>query len=298
MNPILVTGAAGNVGRQVVRVLLSKNIDVVAADHDEARVRELFGDSVSTARLDFLNRSTWGSSLHGSSHMFLMRPPAIADVENNLNPFVDFARVHGVDHVVFLSVAGAEKNKVVPHRKVEDHLRSLGDHHTILRPGFFAQNLQSAYWMDIIEDDRIYVPSGRKQPVNWIDVRDVAEVAGLVLEKPEAHRGKSYTLTGPGPVPWSEVALALSSTLTRSIRYEPASVFGYMRHLSQRGLSLGAIVVQTILHFLLRFGQGASVDPTLEELLGRTGRTVQQYIQDHSDVWSKPTVATSRSANA
>ena len=277
MTKVLVTGATGNVGQHVVRYLLERGIDVVAA-----------------TGLDFLDKSTWPDALGGATRMFLMRPPAISDVQNNFNPFVDFAREHGVDHVVFLSVAGAGKNKVVPHRKVEDHLRLRGENHTNLRPGFFAQNLESAYRQDIVEDGRIYVPAGRKEPVNWIDARDIAEVAALILAAPDAHRGQSYTLAGPGAVPWSEVTNALSSTLGRRIDYEPASVLGYMRHLSRRGLPRGAVMVQTILHFLLRFGQGAGEDPTLENLLGRPGRTIRQYIEDHAEVWQPSTSTSTR----
>lgn len=287
MSTVLVTGATGNVGQEVVRALLRRGAQVVAADHRSDRVAELFGDSVRATRLDFRDRTTWAGAVHGIDHMFLMRPPAIADVDNSLNPFVDAARAAGVDHVVFLSVAGAGKSKIVPHRKVEDHLRARGDHHTNLRPGFFAQNLQSAYRTDILEDDRIYVPAGNK-PVNWIDVRDVAEVAALVLSEPEAHRGQSYTLAGPGPVPWSVVTDALTEALGRTVRYEPASVLGYMRHLSRQGLPRGAILVQTTLHFLLRFGQGATEDPTLTRLLGRPGRGIREYIVDHAAIWTKP----------
>jgi uncharacterized protein YbjT (DUF2867 family) len=187
---------------------------------------------------------------------------------------------------VFLSVAGAGKNRVVPHRKVEDHLRGLGDHYTNLRPGFFAQNLQSAYLRDIVDDGRIYVPAGHA-PVNWIDVRDVADVAALVLSDPAPHRGQSYTLAGPGAVPWSAVTAALSAALRRPIRYEPASVLGYLRHLSRRGLPRGAQLVQTALHVLLRVGQGATEDPALEQLLGRPGRSIQEYVADHVSVWSR-----------
>ena len=286
MKTILVTGAGGLVGGEVVRALLARGRTVVAAAHEVEKVHVRFGDAVVGTRLDFLDPDTWADALAGAAHMFLMRPPAIADVDNNINPFVDFARERGVEHVVFLSVAGAGKNKVVPHRRVEDHLRARGDHHTNLRPGFFAQNLQSAYRQDIVEDDRIYVPAGRRQPVNWIDARDIAEVAALILADPAAHRGRNYTLAGPGPVPWSEVSEALSSVLGRPIRYEPATVLGYVRHLSGRGLPRGAITVQTILHFLLRFGQGASEDPTLERLLGRPGGSVAQYIDDHAELWA------------
>lgn len=285
MTTALVTGATGNVGREVVRACLARGLTVRAAGHDVDRLRSLFGDAVEVVTLDFHDRETWKSAVADVEHMFLMRPPAIADVANNLNPFVDAAREEGVDHVVFLSVAGAGKNKVVPHRKVEDHLRLRGDRHTNLRPGFFAQNLQSAYRRDIIEDDRIYVPAGRK-PVNWIDVRDVAEVAALIFDAPGAHRGQSYTLAGPGPVAWNDVVDTLSEVLGRPIRYEPASVLGYMRHLSKQGLPRGAITVQTLLHFLLRFGQGMTEDPALEELLGRPGRSVHEYIRDHRGIWA------------
>ena len=172
---------------------------MIAGDRQPERARELLGDRVTAVRLDFHDRDTWPAAIKGATHMFLMRPPAIADVEHTLNPFVDAARAQGVDHIVFLSVAGAGKNKVVPHRKVEDHLRARGDHHTNLRPGFFAQNLQSAYPDDIVEADRIYVPAGTR-PVNWIDVRDIAEVAALVLSEPERHRGQNYT-TKQAPAP-------------------------------------------------------------------------------------------------
>jgi hypothetical protein len=79
--------------------------------------------------------------------------------------------------------------------------------------------------------------------------------------------------------------------LGRQIRYEPASVIGYLRHLSNRGMPQGAIMVQTVLHFLLRFGQGATEDPTLERLLGHPGGSIQQYIEDHTEIWAKPSNA-------
>ena len=286
MSCVLVTGATGNVGREVVRALRIAGMEVIAADRSHDRPLRAPTDGVRVVRFDFNDRSTWAEALRSANHLFLMRPPAIADVENNLNPFIDEARAQGVDHIVFLSVAGAGTNKLVPHRKVEDHLRARGDHHTNLRPGFFAQNMQSAYRQDIIEDDRIYVPAGH-QPVNWVDVRDVAAVAALVFAQPERHRGLSYTLAGPGPVPWSEVTDALSSSLGRPIRYVPASIPGYLWHLWRRHMPWGAIAVQTVLHVLLRFKQGATVDATLEQLLGRRGRTVREYITDQAQLWAR-----------
>jgi hypothetical protein len=66
-----------------------------------------------------------------------------------------------------------------------------------------------------------------------------------------------------------------------------------MLHLARQGLPRGAILVQTILHVLLRFGQGATVDPTLQRLLGRPGRGIREYVSEHAQLWAKlPVVAT------
>lgn len=65
--------------------------------------------------------------------MFLLRPPAIADVQHVIGPALDAARDRGVRHVVFLSIQGAERNRLVPHRKIEDHLRQNDQAWTFVR---------------------------------------------------------------------------------------------------------------------------------------------------------------------
>lgn len=275
---VLVTGATGNVGREVVRALGERGVEVRAASHS--------GSGDRAVRLDFLNPATFGPAVEGCDSMFLLRPPAIADIERTLAPFIDVARAAGVRQVVFLSVQGAGNNRLVPHHAVEQHLQARGGSWTVLRPGFFAQNLQDAYRRDICEDDRLYVPAGRAD-VAFVDVRDVAEVAAAALTDPDAHRGRAHTLTGPETVTFAEVARTLGEALGRTIRYDAASVPGYLRHLRRRGQPWGQAVVQTILHVGLRFGQSASVDPTLATLLGRPGRTVRQYVRDHARLWER-----------
>lgn len=128
-------------------------------------------------------------------------------------------------HVVFLSVAGAERRSWVPHRKVEVHLEKVGTAWTILRPGFFAQNLADAYKADIVEDHRLYVPAGDGK-VAFLDVRDIGAVTAEIFTR-DAFRGRALTLTGPEAVTFSDVARLLTEILATPIRYEPASVLGY-----------------------------------------------------------------------
>lgn len=277
---VLVTGASGHVGRAVLDAATRLGLPVTAALRGPAAAPA----GVPSVAFDFMDARTWPRALAGHDRVFLLRPPAIADMRATLLPFVDAAIAHGVAHVVFLSVAGAGRNRLVPHRRVEDHLRARGVGHTLLRPGFFAQNLESAYRDDIVGDGRLYVPAGHA-PVNWVDVRDVGEAAVRILMAPAPHRGAAYTLTGPGAVAWEEVARLLSAASGRRVRYQPASIAGYVAHLALRGLPPGAIAVQTVLHVLLRFGQGAGRDPALAMLLGHAPRSIADYIADHAALW-------------
>ena len=93
--------------------------------------------------------------------------------------------------------------------------------------------------------------------------------------------------------PWGDEAIRKARELGRPIRYQPASVLGYMRHLKGQGLPAPQVLVQTILHTGLRRGQASRVDPTLAALLGHPPRTLQEYVHDHRTTWSSPTPATS-----
>lgn len=280
--PVLVTGATGNVGRSVVQQLTEWEIPFVAAGSNRARVAAV-APGLDTRRLDFHDPGSYDGAVRGMRGLFLLRPPPIANVRETLNVLVDRAIAAGVEHVTFLSVMGAEHQPWIPHHKVERHLLGSGVTCTLLRAGFFAQNIGDAYRADIHERSEIFVPAGRGKAA-FVDVRDIAELAARSFIDP-ALRGRAFTLTGPEPVSFDDVASALSDELGRSVRYRPASVLGYLRHLRQRQLPWGQAIVQTVLHLGLRFGNAKQVDPTLEKLLGRRPLTVRQYIHDHRSLW-------------
>lgn len=284
---VLVTGALGNVGREVLRALAARGISARAADRSVARARSALGAEADIVPFDFLDPLTFQPAVKGCDGLFLLRPPGIADVKPTLNRLVDVAVANGVRHIVFLSVAGAEGSRLIPHHAVEEHLKQSGASWTVLRPGFFAQNLGDAYRRDIVEDGRIYVPAGSGH-VAFVDVRDVAEVAALAFSAPRAHTGQAYTLTGPEHFTFLEAAACLTEMLGVHVRYQAASVAGYMLHLLRRGLPMGQVAVQTVLHVGLRHGQAERVDPTLTRLLGHPGRTMRDYVHDHGALWRTP----------
>lgn len=281
---VLVTGATGNLGAAATRSLRAAGIGVRAAGRDPRVVRRHHPDA-DAVRLDLTDPATFAPALRGVTGVFLVRPPHIARVGSTLNALVDVATAHGC-HVVFASVIGADTNRLVPHHRVEAHLRAAGGSWTVLRPGFFAQNLAGAYRPDIVTDDRLHLPAGTGK-VAFLDVRDIGDVAATVFADPAAHRGVAHTLTGARALDFTEVAAVLTNELGRPIHYRPATVPGYLRHLRARRLPLAQRLVQTALHAGLRRGHAEAVDPTLPRLLGRPARTLERYVRDHRDTWTR-----------
>ncbi len=246
---------------------------------------ERFGPDVEAVRLDFQDPATFGPVLDGADRVFLIRPPAISRVGPTLNAFIDAARAAGVDHIVFSSVAGAESNKIVPHHRIEKHLMDSGVAWTMLRPGFFSQNIATAYRYDIVGGNRIYVPAGDGL-VAFIDAADIGQVATVTLTT-DGHEGAAYHLTGPEAVTFTQLASLMSEVLGRTIRYEPASVLGYFRHLRGQGLVIAHATVQTVLHTGLRKGDAAPVTDTVTRLLDRPATDLRTYVTANAGLWAK-----------
>ena len=87
---------------------------------------------------------------------------------------------------------------------------------------------------------------------------------------------------------FEQAAAVLTSELGRPIRYQPAKILAYVRHLAGQGLPKTQVLVQTVLHTGLRRGQAQTVDPTLARLLRRPPLTLAQYVHDHRSTWSTP----------
>ena len=280
---IAVTGASGNVGREVVRELLARGERVRALGTRPDELQRLFGPGVEVARLEFGNAETYPAAFAGVTHLFLMRPPQITRVERLLHPAVDAARAAGTRRVVFLSLQGVEKNPVVPHAKTEEYLRESGAAYTMLRPGFFMQNLSTTHRQDIAEGE-LLVPAGHGC-TGFVDVRDVAAVAVLALTE-EGHVGQAYELTGSGALTYGEVADTFTRELGRPVVYRDPSPLRFWRAMRARGHPPGFILVMLALYTVCRLGLAGRVTNEVERLLGRPPLTLAQFVRDHREVWS------------
>jgi uncharacterized protein YbjT (DUF2867 family) len=279
MDTIFVTGAGGNVGREVVRELLARGANVRIGVFDENDAQRAPA-GVGVAYFDFLAPETFAAAFNGVSRLFLMRPPAISNIKRDMKPAIDYAIDAGVQHVVFLSLVGAERNSIVPHARVEKLLLQAGVTHTLLRCGFFMQNLDTTHRADIVENDDLFIPAGNGRTA-FIDVRDIGAIAARVLTEP-GHENAAYPLTGSESLTYGEVAAIMTEELGRPITYSDPSPLAFARRFRERGYAHSFINVMAGIYLTTRLGMAATVHPEAAVLLGRAPITMRQYVRDYA----------------
>ena len=293
--PILVTGAPGNVGTPLVEELLRLGMPVRVSAWDPAVARAAFGDAVDVVPFDFEKPDTFGPAFAGIERMFLLRPPQIADVDGVIVPALRAAAEAGVQHVVFLSIQGADKNRLVPHRKIEDRLRSSGMAWTFIRAAYFMQNLSTTHAPEVRELDEIWVPAGRTSRTAHVDARDVAAIAARALVEP-GHEGMAYTPTGPAALTYDEIAAMLTSELGRPIRYANPGFLAYWRRMRRRGMPRTMVGVTLGIYTAARMGMAAGLSDDVERLTGRPPIPMKEFIRDFRDAWLPAAVVASAGA--
>lgn len=277
MRPVLVTGATGNVGKDVVDRLIERGARVRAGMRSP-QVSAASTD-VECVELDFEDPTTFADALEGVEHVFLMRPPHMAQAKA-LKPFIEAMRDMGVAHVVFMSVQGAGTNPFVPHHGIETLLKRSGIAWTFLRPSFFMQNLSTTHRADIRERDEIYVPAGGGR-TNFVDAADIAGAAAVCLTT-SGHEGRAYEITGNETLTYDEVATALSAACGRSIRYARPSARQFKARMRQAGHPEEFVSVMSSIYALARFGMAAGTTNDLELLLGREPITFAEWAESNA----------------
>ncbi|MBP6786404.1 MAG: SDR family oxidoreductase [Candidatus Promineofilum sp.] len=282
---ILVIGAGGNVGREVVRHLAERGATARAAVTHQADTARPPDGAAEAVLFDFLNPDTFPAAFDGVERMFLLRPPAISAVRRDILPAIEYAAVAGVRQIAFLSLVGAERNRVVPHAKIEALLRASGIPWTMLRCGFFMQNLNTTHRADIVEHGDLFIPGGRGA-TSFIDVRDIGAVAARTLTE-AGHDGRAYELTGTESLTYGDVAAVMTEELGRPITYSNPSMVAFARRMRRRGHPWSYIWVMEGIYLTTRLGMAAAPAPDAERLLERPPITMLQYVRDYADAFEQ-----------
>jgi uncharacterized protein YbjT (DUF2867 family) len=283
MQRILVTGATGNVGMEVVKSLCTLNaqLDIVAGVRDiEEDKQKLLPYKVSLKKFDFTDSASYRPALENCQILFLLRPPQISDTEKYFKPLISTAKEVGILHIVFLSVQGVEKSSIIPHHKIEKLIVKSGIPYTFLRPAYFMQNFTTTLRKDLVEKKLIFLPAGNAR-FTLVDVRDVGEVAARIIVDREKHVNISHELTCTEKLTFKEMAEKLSSGLGTPIKYQsPNLLHFYLRKRKEKVPSM-FILVMIMLHYLPRFQKEPSITNWVEKITGNPTRTFERFIADN-----------------
>lgn len=279
---ILLTGVSGNVGGSVMDYLKSQGIPFLAGVRNPQK-SFLQHKDINYTHFDFEDASTFETSLEGVSKIFLVRPPELTDVNRIFKPFIQKCKTAGVQHIVFLSLLGVEKNPFPPHHKIEKAIVTSRIPYTFIRPSFFMQNLSTIHAMDIKERNDLFIPSGNAK-ISFIDTKDIGEIIGRTLLE-DGHENKAYSITGPEAITYYQVADRMSRLLGRKITYSNPGLFKFRKEMISRGIKKNFATVMMVLYLTTKLGMANHVTDTAEVLLKRKPRIIDDFIKDHLEVW-------------
>lgn len=289
MEKILITGATGNVGLSTLKLLESRNypdIEVVAAVRDIERARRIEGvENCNFCHFEFDEPASYDQVLEGVTKIVLIRPNQVSDVSRYIFPFLAKAEKMGVKHVVFVSIVGAERNRIFANHRTENYFKKLSIPSTILRPSLYMQNLSSLHRQDILLHDRLNIPAGQGV-VNYIDVRDVAEVIVTVLVNP-GHEHQAYEITGPEVLDLYQIARLFSNELGREIKYSRPSTIRFVRQKLLDKKQLLYVVTLSLLYSAARAGKMNYTNEVFRTITGHGPRHLADFIHEYRHCWMK-----------
>lgn len=236
--------------------------------------------NVTKTYFDFEDQSSYAAAFENCKTLFLLRPPQITDIKNVFYPLIQQAKKSGVAHIVFLSVQGAKKNKFIPHHKIESSLQSSGIDYTFLRPAYFMQNFLTSLHRNLVEEHKIFLPAG-KAKFTLVDVRDIAQVAHLVIKNPEEYKNQALEITSQDVLTFGEIAAILSDTLNFKVKYHSPGIIRFFRTKRKEGTSRAMVLVMIMLHFLPRFQSSPKSSDKFSQITGNQPTDFRTFVADH-----------------
>lgn len=199
---ILVTGATGRTGGATARHLLANGWQVRALTRDMMKpaAQALQAAGAELIQGDFSDEAGIKEALTGVYGVFSVQVPNDLELEiAHGKRIAELAQEMGVQHIVYSSVGGAERESGIPHfeskRRIEEHLEALEISYTILRPAFFMENF---YWRkaEVLAGEFKSIGLDTDKPLQMVAADDIGAFAALAFADPDSYQGKAIELAG------------------------------------------------------------------------------------------------------
>jgi len=272
---VVVIGGTGPLGAEVVRALTARKVPVRAVSR---RLDAPRAEGAELVTADLADPESLDRACAGAQRLFLLSSPTRDQIALETNG-IDAAERAGIEHVVKISnipIEGLDDGLHGNHRAIERRLDASPVAATVLQPSFFASVLEQQ--AGLLRRSRFVMPIGRGR-IGWIDPRDIAEVAAVVLATDDPPTG-ARVLTGPEALSARELTRRISRTCNLEI-----TLLRPKRERWHDDLVTGGMdpwLADSTYHLYEAIAQGAlkDVSPAVEELLGHPPRPIDDWLAD------------------
>jgi uncharacterized protein YbjT (DUF2867 family) len=278
---ILVTGASGTVGSELLKELISAGESVRAG----YRTRPPTVSGVQPVRIDLATGEGLDAAVDGVDAVFLLAGEMEDQTAGEIR-VVEAAKRAGVKHLVKQSVLAAESEAYSfarIHRRIERAVEASGIAYTFLRPGSFMQNFVTYYADTIRMENAFYLPCGDAREA-FVDARDIAGVAAQALTR-DGYEGKAYDLLGPEPLTYADAAAKLSTALGRTVNYVSIPDAEFRKAMISAGLPESSVDRLVDLYRFIREEHPPTQSTAIKDVTGRDPISFDQFAHDHADAW-------------
>lgn len=281
---MLITGATGNLGSEVVRSLVEKvpTSDVVALARDASKAQWLSDLGVEVRQGDYTDLQSLVTAFAGVDKIYLVSAVAFSDRVGQHKNVIDAARKAGVRHVIYTSIQRLSddffpiEGVTAGDLETEALLKSSGLDYTIVRHPLYADVLPM-YLGDDAPNNGFSAPAGQGR----VPLTSIAELAegGAVLLSQSGHEGHVYLLNSGQAWSFSEIAAALSRITGNAIAYQPISTETFIAAREAEGWPAHVATFIGDWYRAIEKGAFDQTSRTLEELLGRKPKDLEAVVR-------------------
>jgi uncharacterized protein YbjT (DUF2867 family) len=284
---ILITGATGNIGTELTKLLTARKVPfraMIRDRKDAPSFDETEGVEIVTG--DFNDEKSVTEALRGIERAFLLTNSS-EQAETQQLAFVEAARKAEVKHIVKQSQWATNADSPVRflryHAAVESKIKDSGIVYTFLRPNLFMQGLLG-FKDSIVKQNKFFAAIGDAK-ISAVDVRDIAAVAAAALTE-GGHEGKIYNLTGAEALTHREMATKLSAALNREIQFvdvPPEAMRGALKDAGFPDWQADGLI-EDYAHYAR--GEAAEIASGVADATRKSPRNFDDFARDYASTFS------------
>jgi (4-alkanoyl-5-oxo-2,5-dihydrofuran-3-yl)methyl phosphate reductase len=280
----LITGATGNVGSLVVERLVERGHRPRIFVRDLEKARAQYGDRVEIFVGDLADAATLAPALRGTDTFFLVNSGhdlAARDAEA-----AKVAQAAGVKRLVKLSSYDAREQNVgtgVWHADGEAAIRSVGIPFTFVQPSGFMSN--ALFWARSIKSEGVVRTATGDGRIPFIHPRDIADVATETMTS-RAYVGASLPITGPEALSYAEMTAKIGAVVGKALRFQALTDDEARQQQIAWGAPAPLVEARLSIFRAIREGHLATVTDTVEQVLGRSPITFDQWAKENTAAFS------------